>query len=56
MERLTFLRYFAQYLDYVQQPTATPRRSSFVEWWVRTLKAISMQLDSNTLQVTLFVI
>lgn len=69
MERLTLLRYFAQYMDEnlteggdssqsnnnQQQPATTPRRSSsFVHMkrWVRTPKAIIMQLDNNTLQVT----
>lgn len=76
MERLTLLRYFAQYMDEnlteggdssssssasqaaPAPPTAgpglTPRRQqSFVHMkrWVRTPKAIIMQLDNNTLQV-----
>jgi hypothetical protein len=70
MERLTLLRYFAQYMDenlteggdsqqQQEQASTTPstspvhRRRSFVHMkrWVRTPKAIIMQLDNNTLQV-----
>ena len=78
MERLTLLRYFAQYMDEnlteggdsngssasqpastsaaAAAPALTPRRilqPSFVHMkrWVRTPKAIIMQLDNNTLQV-----
>lgn len=62
MERLTLLRYFAQYMDEnlteggdSQQDQTSPvhRRRSFVHMkrWVRTPKAIIMQLDNNTLQV-----
>ena len=66
MERLTLLRYFAQYMDEnlteggdsQQQDETSPvhgRRRSFVHMkrWVRTPKAIIMQLDNNTLQVLL---
>ena len=69
MERLTLLRYFAQYMDEnlteggdsqsgstaAAPAVGTPRcRPSFVHMkrWVRTPKAIIMQLDNNTLQVT----
>ena len=72
MERLTLLRYFAQYMDenlteggdsqQQQEQASTPstspvhRRRSFVHMkrWVRTPKAIIMQLDTNTLQVNIF--
>ena len=58
-ERLTLLRYFAQYMDENlteggdSLPLPTYRRCSFVHMkrWVRTPKAIIMQLDNNTLQV-----
>ena len=58
-EKFTLLRYFAQYMDENlteggdSQPLPTYRRSSFVHMkrWVRTPKAIIMQLDNNTLQV-----
>ncbi|XP_046456835.1 serine/threonine-protein kinase PLK1-like [Daphnia pulex] len=73
MERLTLLRYFAQYMDenlteggdsqqQQEQASTTPstspvhRRRSFVHMkrWVRTPKAIIMQLDNNTLQINFF--
>jgi len=61
-ERLTLLRYFAQYMDENlteggdSQPLPTYRRCSFVHMkrWVRTPKAIIMQLDNNTLQINFF--
>ena len=60
MERLTLLRYFAQYMDDNlteggdSQPIPSAYgRPAFVHMkrWVRTPKAIIMQLDNNTLQV-----
>lgn len=73
MERLTLLRYFAQYMDEnlteggdsQQQQDQTSassspahRRRPFVHMkrWVRTPKAIIMQLDNNTLQVYIIIL
>jgi hypothetical protein len=61
MERLTLLRYFAQYMDEnlteggFLGPTvdSLDYHPSFVHLkrWVRSSKAIIMQLDNNTLHV-----
>ena len=66
-ERLTLLRYFSQYMDENLTeggdsqaaghlaPARRPSAAPFVHMkrWVRTPKAIIMQLDNSTLQVTI---